>query len=421
MRGLWLWLFPLLYLPNLGFASQTAFGTLEISDFLIGPYIVLVSLGVWRDQCQRSYSRLTPWLIGFVAVTLVSTLTIWLRFPGASDYAMIFGLLKLGKLSLYGVAGVLTARALANPASRERYDWAVLGAGVVVAVALLFMPDEASRFASSSAQVGYRATNAVSVMMAVMLAYLVGRALVQVNGSGWHRAAVWLLPLIALGFMLSKGRGGWVAALVGLAYLFYRFGVRRQVILVLVIGLTTVGVAYTQYPSFKEQVDMTLWPDEAYLARYGAGVAGVDDGARLVTWEHEIKKLPDAPFLGTGFFHRGSVSGLWMTGSHNFWLQMLLETGLLGFGILCVAGWRMWNATREAPAWQLRLRLPVQAAFVTAFVGGLSGEYFYGGMVLFTLLAMYAPVGALPAGVSQTGLVGKPSPAARSPYQTAIS
>jgi hypothetical protein len=36
------------------------------------------------------------------------------------------------------------------------------------------------------------------------------------------------------------------------------------------------------------------------------------------------------------------------------------------------------------------------AALVAAFVGGLSGEYFYGGMALFTFFAVYAPVGSVP-------------------------
>jgi hypothetical protein len=36
------------------------------------------------------------------------------------------------------------------------------------------------------------------------------------------------------------------------------------------------------------------------------------------------------------------------------------------------------------------------AALVTALVGGMSGEYFYGGMTLFTFFVVYAPVGSVP-------------------------
>ncbi len=45
---------------------------------------------------------------------------------------------------------------------------------------------------------------------------------------------------------------------------------------------------------------------------------------------HESAKFPKSPIFGTGFYHRGEKSGLWLTGSHNFWIQMFLETGLVG-------------------------------------------------------------------------------------------
>jgi hypothetical protein len=41
--------------------------------------------------------------------------------------------------------------------------------------------------------------------------------------------------------------------------------------------------------------------------------------------------------------------------------------------------------------------VPTKAALVAAFVGGMSGEYFYGGLPLFTLLAVHAACGSLPA------------------------
>ena len=42
-----------------------------------------------------------------------------------------------------------------------------------------------------------------------------------------------------------------------------------------------------------------------------------------------------------------------------------------------------------------RVRVPLKAALVAAIVGGMSETYFYGGMVSFSLLAVYAPTGAL--------------------------
>jgi len=42
----------------------------------------------------------------------------------------------------------------------------------------------------------------------------------------------------------------------------------------------------------------------------------------------------------------------------------------------------------------------LRAALVAAVVGGMGGEYFYGGITLLALLAVYAPVGGLPAAAS---------------------
>jgi hypothetical protein len=392
---IWLVLLPLLYLPNLGFARRTPFGTLELSDLLIGPYILAVLLAA-RQAGGRRYHAVLPWLIGLGAVAFVSTATIYIRFPVRSDYAVTFGLLKLAKLSLYGFAGLLTARALSLEAHRPRYDWALLLGASVVALALITMPEETVRVSSATLQSGYKATNAVSATLAMLIVFLVGRALLGAGTRFWRVGATLLLPMITLGFLLSRGRGGWVAAAVGVIYLFYRAGLRRQVLAFLLIGLSTIGWAYAQYPSFQEEVDKTLMPNEAYLERYNAGLLGVDDGARLTTWSHELEKLPRAAVLGTGFFHRGGASALWTTGSHNFWLQMLLETGLVGFGLVTAIGAVMWRQARRAASVDRSLGLPLQAALVTALVAGMSGEYFYGGMVLFTLFAVYAPVGCLP-------------------------
>lgn len=384
-------LFPLLYLPNLGLGGATAFGTLEVSDFLLGPYIILTLLAV-RPQTPKRYQRLLPWLLGFVCVALLSTLTIYFRYPMASSYSVHFGLLKLAKLSMYVAAGLLTARALSFEGHRSRYPWAILAGTAVIALSLLAMPDETGRWTrAGETSASYSSANAVSVMMAILSVYIIGRISVGSGSSSWRQAALWLSPLLILGFSLSHGRGGWVAAFAGLLYLFLRSGISKRNVVIATLGVVVIGVAYSQFPQFKYDVDRTLWPEKQYLDAYGAGVLGLDDGLRLLIAMTEIQKVTDAFWLGTGFFHRGPTSGISTTGSHNFWLQMLLETGAIGFALLAAVGLRIWKHARRAA--RSDDRLPVQAALVTALVGGLSGEYFYGGMALFTIFAIYAPLG----------------------------
>src|SRR5690606_27926507 len=136
MKHLWLFYFPLLFLPNLGYARPTPFGTLELSDFLIGPYIILLLFGInWSDRL--AIGRLTPLLGIFAAWAFVATITIAIRYGYADHFQVNIGLLKLAKLGLYGVAGILTARALTQPKTRLAFNWSLLAAAVVCGVSLL--------------------------------------------------------------------------------------------------------------------------------------------------------------------------------------------------------------------------------------------------------------------------------------------
>jgi hypothetical protein len=122
----------------------------------------------------------------------------------------------------------------------------------------------------------------------------------------------------------------------------------------------------------------------------------VDDGARFSTWVHEAPKLVNAPILGTGFYHRGGTSGLWDSGSHNFFLQMFLETGIVG-GILMVSVFALtWRQAGLKTTSLNKISVATRAALITASVGGMSGEYFYGGVSVLVLFATFAIAGALP-------------------------
>ena len=56
---------------------------------------------------------------------------------------------------------------------------------------------------------------------------------------------------------------------------------------------------------------------------------------------------------------------------------------------------KMWRQARTARVRLGSHRVPVEGALIAAFVGGLGGDYFYGGIIMLTALLTYAPVGAL--------------------------
>jgi hypothetical protein len=51
--------------------------------------------------------------------------------------------------------------------------------------------------------------------------------------------------------------------------------------------------------------------------------------------------------------------------------------------------------------------VPLKAALVAVIAGGLGGEYFYGGIILFTLFAVYAQTGGLPVAGSLAAQGGR--------------
>lgn len=397
MKYGWLIILPLLFAPNLGLDRQTAFGTLTLADFLIGPYLFLVWLAAKgnRDDKQRGIDRISVLLVIFLWWALIATVVFPLRFAYATNLPLYISLLKLAKLSVYGLAGVLTINALADEQLWSRYYWALLVSGCIVGISLFLSRNQWGITPPSHLLDDAYIDNIVSVTLSILICYLIGLGLTRAGTRRW-RIMNWLgLIIMGLGFVLAPGRGGWLAALAGITYILIRLRLRR-VLFVMVASMALIYFAYNEFPSFRFQIDNTLWPDQAYLEQYDAGIAGIDDGARLSIWLREGKKLAEYPVLGRGFFHRGGVSGLWESGSHNFFVQMFLETGIVGGVIILLIFWSMWRQGGAPLAVQKQLDVPSKAALIAAIVAALGGEYFYGGTTLFTLLAVYGTIGSLP-------------------------
>lgn len=391
MRKAWLYYLPVLFLPNLGFGNATKFGTFELSDLLILPYLLLISFAA--DVRKRTIiDKLKPLATMFVLWALIGTLLINIRYGYLDNYYLYFSLLKLAKFVLYGFAGFLTARALVNDRARQSFEWSLTVSSIVVGVGLALVGQKSAAGAREVFQ-GYKASNAISVMAAILLCYLAGIWVRRKGLNNWMRRFVLMaMTVLAFGAATSEGRGGWFAAVAGLSYLCWGGKSRRQTI-VLAIGVPLfIWLLYLYFPAFRNRVDVTLSPK---IVQTQPGVAGIDDGARTKEFRDGLSQF-SSPVFGTGFFHRGGASGLYPTGSHNFFLQMFLETGIPG-GILILAILsRLWQQAGSCSAKRAGLDLPVKAALVAAFIGGMSGEYFYGGMPLLALFAVYAPIGSLP-------------------------
>jgi len=395
MKRLWLFFFPLLFMPNVGFSHRTDFGVLEVCDWLIVPFIVSLIL-VPSARYEQRVAKLKPLMWGFLVWALLSTLSIHFRYEYLDDVPILIGsCLKLARLVLYVIAGVLIARKLGDPRTRAGWTWSLLVALVVLSIGLLVSSGNPDAQPTDALE-GYKSYNAIIVSVAILCSYIAGLWIDNVGSRKWRQCASVAIAFAICAVFISSslsshGRGGWLAFATGFGYILWkRTQTLKSVLIVVLVGLASI-TAYETLPNFRSVIDLTLTPSD------DAPLQSVDDGARISTWIHEGPKLIDAPLLGTGFYHRGGTSGLWDSGSHNFFLQMFLETGVVG-GILVISVFVLaWRQARLTAMSRNKISVATRAALVTALVGGMSGEYYYGGVGVLVVFAAFAMAGALPA------------------------
>lgn len=397
MRRLWLLCFPLLFLPNLGFSHETAYGVLEMSDWVFGPFILLLLLAPSVNRQQR-ISRVNVLLVSFLVWASLSSLSIQARYDYVDVLPVLLGcFMKLAKLALYVAAGVLISTKLVSFRVHAQWLWSILAAVVILTIGLLMsINSESTQLMDSVA--GYKSYNSIIVSIAILASYIAGLWVDGVASRKWRAAALLVLgaaigSVLLSASLMAHGRGGWLALIVGYGYIFWK-KTRRSSAFAIVLLLSLAGLAaYRTLPNFKALIDHTVSSsDDTDTYR----VSGVDEGARIDTWTHEAPKLINAPLLGTGFYHRGGTSGLWDTGSHNFFIQMFLETGLVGGAIVVMVFVLMWRQAGSAVSRQARISVATRAALIAAIAGGMSGEYYYGNISVLVLFAVFACAGAEP-------------------------
>jgi O-antigen ligase len=395
MTKLWLLCFPLLFLPNLGFSHETAYGVLEMSDWVIGPFVLLLVIAPSVDHRQK-ITQVNLLLVGFLVWASLSTLSIHARYDYLDAVPVLIGcFVKLAKLALYVTAGILISTKLVSSRVRAQWLWSLLAAMVMLSVGVLMSINGQSTQLMDSVA-GYKSYNSVIVSVAILGAYVSGLWIDNATSRRWRSAATLVVGFAICAVLLSAsltahGRGGWLALIVGCGYIFWK-KTRKTKAFAIVLLLSLAGTAaYKTLPNFKSLVDNTLSSsDDTETYR----VSGVDEGARVTTWIHEAPKLINAPLLGTGFYHRGGPSGLWDTGSHNFFIQMFLETGVVGGVLVIMVFVLMWRQAGSAVSRQARISVATRAALITAVVGGMSGEYYYGNVSVLVLFAVFAIAGA---------------------------
>jgi hypothetical protein len=386
-----------MYLPTFRTIGVTSMGSIETSDYLIFPAIFMMAISARRRY--HSISRpLFKWVVLFLLWSFLGSLLINPRYGYIGTSKFFFSFIKLAKFTVYIFAGTFLWGNLQSSRNRNLHLLLVLLSAHVDSWSLIILSIVGTPSLYSS--IGYENTNANSVLISSTFCYL---AAIWAGGLKSRRlkyVILFTLLTLLVGAFVSKGRGGWLSIVSGGLYLVYeKKTISRRIGFVILLIFLTAVVMYHTNQRFNEQFNSIFMTDPSYkrhALKHQAGIAGVDDGRRLTTWKEEGVHFVDAPFFGTGFFHRAGKTNLMGSGSHNYFLQIYLETGIVGGTLLLFILWRMWRLSSSSAARHQQVSLPVRAALISAIIGAMGGEYFYGGITLFNIILLFGAVGSLP-------------------------
>ncbi len=145
----------------------------------------------------------------------------------------------------------------------------------------------------------------------------------------------------------SYSRGAYVAALVILIF----FGLVQKRSLFILVFVLVVAWQTVLPSSVVDRISMTTTKTEEGQIERSAAV-------RLGLWDHAWNLFMKNPVIGVGYggFEFSAPEGelhRW-TDTHSYYLKMLSEQGIVGFGLFLTvlvlafrSGWRLWNAGKE--------------------------------------------------------------------------
>ena len=229
--------------------------------------------------------------------------------------------------------------------------------------------------------------------------------------------------ILFLGILLSLSRAAWIGALLEVSILFWIFSrmpgqekpsllkERRSSLLhyaliglcvVLVMGLLFVG------PSGRRQVDILL--EETVLQDIGLR-------GRASIWKETLGMVKDFPIFGVGLgswpelfprYKSPPWSSTFYRETHNDYLELLAEAGIVGFGLLAWFFWEVGRRLLGSLGLLYPKALPVFAALLLA-LGVMAFHEFFdfnlqipANALLFTLLLALALRMTSPAVASQS-------------------
>ena len=373
MRALWIGLLPLLFVPNnFGFDGATQFGELELMDIVVIPLLPIILFLKPKEKFQNKGHYVI--LRNFILWAFIGLLVFVIKYNYRDFHILFISVSRLLKFSLYCYFSYLVYLRYSSGDFKWYFLMMVLiGLELSYSITILkFGMDQ------KDARDLYSADNVIGTTLALLLSYITSILII-----GDHRLPKLVVrftyfsyPILLLGHFLSDGRGAMIAYIVSMIYLSFKMSNSARTWIGLLAALFLVIYFYQTQEEFKYDVDRTFLTNTNESSR-----VQFDDGRRGSAFQKELPKFLLNPIFGTGFFHRGYKTTIIPVGSHNFLLQMLLETGVIGLALWVRFFRFLW---KRKTYYKLETRILV----LTSLLASFSGEYFYGSEALMVFLLL---------------------------------
>jgi O-antigen ligase len=185
------------------------------------------------------------------------------------------------------------------------------------------------------ATAGFTHPNSLGGFLTVVIPLLLGGSLIKGKSSGWKFVPVFFI-IAVWSLVLTFSRASWLGVIIGvLFFAFFAWNKRfLRVVLIFCLLAVLIGPFFLNSPQLREEF------------RLSDKNVSVTTGWRWQVWKDSLEMIKEKPLLGHGINtfmplfqeYRSNISGqagdIWTpTYAHNTFLQLLTETGILGFAM----------------------------------------------------------------------------------------
>lgn len=198
-----------------------------------------------------------------------------------------------------------------------------------------------------SGPLGYAGVNGLAAFEAMLISFLLGVA--AFTRSVLARAGIFLMIATCCYCLLfSFSRGGYLGCLVGMITV----GLFKSRWLLVVAAVLVIGWQTLLPVSVQERIAMTTG-DAAEGQLFDSSAQ-----SRINLWEDAMTLFKQNPVTGTGFQTYGSMWRLGYADTHNYYVKVLAETGMVGFILFVILLWKLFRCgtqlyfTTDDPFWR---------------------------------------------------------------------